>query len=394
MKDGANAASIAASVAAFSCMNSRFWNLDQILVEALEVADREVYNTLKGSGGAALVMMAWSGAERFIGHVGDARAYLVQDDGKFSQLTIDDTVKGQLDNMGRGSNQESSLHSQLLQFIGMGKDLEPHVSRIPPGGRCLVLTSDGVHCLPLPVMEWAVRASSHLQQAAERLISASEWNGGTDNGTTIIVGLQQNQGGVASDLMEFWTLGEHLVVMGQEHLSCEQTTRRRGDALVDDVVDRVRAEQLGGTARPRGRDSVDAPSRLTKYRDDELDADARPGDSSAVTGDAEREQGLGDLSLVGEPHVGHAPQSPEPRLVGEELHLAKPARSTVKTAPSPSRKSPKRKGNKQSRAKETLKGSDSRLPIVSFEADDFSSATPDVDPGKTGPINIRKDNKS
>lgn len=212
MREGARAAAIAASTAVSFCVCEPKSNLRQMLEQALFVANDAIYRELRGSGGAAVVLAAWTASERWIAHVGDARAYRVEHDGSLHQLTTDDTVGAQLAQLGRTTAKEGELHSQLLQYIGMGKELEPHISKLSESGRGILIMSDGIHSLPMHVMEWIAR-NGHVQLVAERLVEASKWNGGRDNGSVIAVSLQSSSPSQSehAGLAEVWMPGEHFV---------------------------------------------------------------------------------------------------------------------------------------------------------------------------------------
>jgi serine/threonine protein phosphatase PrpC len=213
MREGARAAALAASATVAYCITFPLVPIERLLADALSFANDEVFRLLHGDGGAALVLAAWTPSGRYVAHAGDARAYHIEEDGRLQQLTIDDTVRGQLQGLGRPSAQESRLHSQLLQFIGVGKELEPHVARAPSGGRGLLLTSDGVHGMPFELMEWVVKKTGHLQALAERLVTVSEWNGGHDNGTVIAISTQTGHEATPDAVeAEFWLPGDHLAV--------------------------------------------------------------------------------------------------------------------------------------------------------------------------------------
>ena len=98
--------------------------------------------------------------------------------------------------------------------VGFGAGLEPHVRTVPTDGRALLLTTDGIYGVPTSVLEWVVNGTDRLQLLAERLMIASEWNGGHDNATVVAVsfgnesGTQGSHGGV-----ELWMPGQHLVVV-------------------------------------------------------------------------------------------------------------------------------------------------------------------------------------
>ncbi len=217
MKGGARAAAIAASAIGAHCASaSDRTGLPQLLDAAFRYANDEVFAVFRGEGGAAVVVAAARPTACFVAHAGDARAYLATDDNGLTQITVDDTVKAQLENMGRPSDPDARLHSQLLQFVGVGQGLRPHVASVPDGGRGLILASDGVHSLPSAVMQWIARGSSQLVSLAERLVTASEWHGGKDNATVIALGFPNESAGPAEPrtvVAEFWLPGDHVLVV-------------------------------------------------------------------------------------------------------------------------------------------------------------------------------------
>jgi hypothetical protein len=128
------------------------------------------------------------------------------------QLTIDDTLDAELARLGRRRESEPELHRGLVQFIGVGPDLEPHVAAVPGGSRGLVLSTDGVHSIPAPVLEWIVRGAAQLQLLPERLVTASEWHGGRDNATAIVIGLQNGVPAEPVGAAAFWIAGDRVTV--------------------------------------------------------------------------------------------------------------------------------------------------------------------------------------
>ena len=214
MRDGSEAAALSAAAVAARCMVSQATALDSMLADALHFANDEVFRVLSGKGGAALAVAASSSAGRYIAHVGDARAYHVDSAGHLAQLTVDDTVAAQLQCLGKASSTEANSDSRLLQFVGLGDGLEPHIRTVPTEGRALLLTTDGIYGVPTSILEWVVNGTGRLQLLAERLMLASEWNGGHDNATVVAVSFgneSETQG--PHEAVEFWVPGEYLVVV-------------------------------------------------------------------------------------------------------------------------------------------------------------------------------------
>jgi serine/threonine protein phosphatase PrpC len=214
LKDGARAATLAVAATAAHCAVNAGLALDRLLDGALRFANDEIFRLLRGDGGATIVAAAWMDGACYIAHAGDARGYCITaiDSPRIKQLTVDDTLDAQLAKMGRRYESEPELHRGLVQFIGVGADLEPHVARVPDGSRGLLLTTDGVHSIPATVLEWIVRGAEQLQSLPERLVLASEWQGGRDNGTAIVLGFQGGSPGELIGAADFWVAGERVAV--------------------------------------------------------------------------------------------------------------------------------------------------------------------------------------
>jgi hypothetical protein len=108
-------------------------------------------------------------------------------DSKLAQLSTDDTIAGQL---GRGAEAVVE-QSKLLQFIGIGRSLEPSVSDVSaPTGSSIVITSDGVHFLDTTL--WFGQIIKHAPDpgvCARRLVELSKWCGGPDNASAAVIAL-------------------------------------------------------------------------------------------------------------------------------------------------------------------------------------------------------------
>ena len=214
MKEGARAAALAVAATATYCVGNATSTLDRLLDDALRFANDEVFRVLRGDGGAAVVLATWNDGACFVAHAGDARAYSVAgpEGPPIKQLTIDDTLDAELARLGRRRESEPELHRGLVQFIGVGPDLEPHIVAVPDGSRGLLLSTDGVHSIPAVVLEWIVRGAAQLQLLPERLVAASEWHGGRDNATAIVVGLQNGAPAEPVGAADFWIAGERVTV--------------------------------------------------------------------------------------------------------------------------------------------------------------------------------------
>jgi len=122
-----------------------------------------------------------------VGHVGDSRAYLVQQDG-IRQLTIDHTYVQQLVDRNEITREEALPHPQshiLTQCLGSSPDIRVDVDRywIWP----LILCSDGLYSLVADVELGQMASSLPAREACERLIALARERGGYDNISVSII---------------------------------------------------------------------------------------------------------------------------------------------------------------------------------------------------------------
>lgn len=170
--------------------------------QAAHSANEAVYRNYLGRGGSTLVAVLFSaGMPPAWVSAGDSRIYL-QSGNSLKLLTTDDTIAGQLNKSG----EVPAEHSKILQFIGMGKGLEPHVGDVKEAREGqLILTTDGVHFLEKS-SEWfrsIIRNAPDAGATAKRLIDVAKWCGGPDNATLACVefplqpsGQDASEGGV------------------------------------------------------------------------------------------------------------------------------------------------------------------------------------------------------
>ncbi|MGB6214507.1 PP2C family protein-serine/threonine phosphatase [Pseudomonas mandelii] len=189
MRDGGACAALALGAFVATIHNlSRSGPLgsEEWLSRAIFAANEAVYSNFRGTGGSTLVAaLVRPGSATFWGSVGDSRVYQT-DNGWIRQLSVDDTIAGQLGKQDDGNIEQS----KLLQYIGMGSDLEPHIGvALSNPESHLILTTDGVHYLAKN-SNWfdkVVLNSPDPGSCAKRLIEVATWCGGPDNASVIVV---------------------------------------------------------------------------------------------------------------------------------------------------------------------------------------------------------------
>lgn len=124
------------------------------------------------------------------GHIGDSKAYLI-DDSQLRCLTSDDSVSGQLLATGKITDAEAEIHPQrhvLMKALGTDADLKVEVLRHPwSKGQYLLLCSDGLtEVVSTQEILIEVNKSGNLQDKVNRLVSIVLDRGAPDNVTIIL----------------------------------------------------------------------------------------------------------------------------------------------------------------------------------------------------------------
>jgi PPM family protein phosphatase len=215
MTSGGLAASWAASVFLAEIVSSISNVSKESLAEALRQANEVVFNQFGGEGGTTLTaLVSLSNGANWVIHVGDSRLYIIDENNALKLLTIDDTVVGVANN---GSIDEDLLDNRLLQFVGVGDEIEPHIFLAHGTENSdFILTSDGAHGLGRKLLEDILLKTTKPVDWVRRIIYVSDAIGVTDNATAIAISsdstaLQSSFGeGVclkvwtANDVLELW----------------------------------------------------------------------------------------------------------------------------------------------------------------------------------------------
>jgi len=209
-------------------------NPDDWMRGALKVANNAVFTKYAGDGGSTLTaVLIRPGFPAYWLSVGDSRVYLVS--GKhINQVSVDDTIAGQL-----GKTHDVSLdQSTLLQFVGMGDELEPHIGEIrAESGVAAVLTTDGVHYLA-SASGWLgtiISNSPDPGSCVKRLVELSKWCGGHDNATVATITLSSDQGLENSHYpnLTLWDAFGELQILTSKAVEDAKTSSRGDSRLAD-----------------------------------------------------------------------------------------------------------------------------------------------------------------
>jgi protein phosphatase len=169
------------------------------LHHAVEAANRIVHHEgtahpeLTGMGTTCTAVVL-RGADAYIAHVGDSRAYLVQD-GTIRQLTRDHSLVAQLVRDGQLTPDQAKVDPRrnvVTRSVGVGPhveidaDFEPGILR--PGDTLLVC-SDGLHGVVSDEELKDTASAPDLEQACRDAITLANRRGGPDNITVVVARL-------------------------------------------------------------------------------------------------------------------------------------------------------------------------------------------------------------
>lgn len=230
MNDGGGAATLAAS----TFLTEFALSTDHIrtrLYEAVMSANKEVYRRHHGKGGTTLTAFALAHRQNgFVAHVGDTRLYLSSKQ-SLSLITTDDTVEGVVRARSHHID-EDSLDSQLIQFIGIGDDLDPHIFPLPDeqwlsqSEVTWLLTSDGAHGLGRNILRRVCETSSSATDLVRKLMFVADAVGVNDNASAVAITPRdisldgEIEAGTSitvwtpSDFLEIWIMKESPEVAG------------------------------------------------------------------------------------------------------------------------------------------------------------------------------------
>jgi serine/threonine protein phosphatase PrpC len=160
------------------------------LVVAAKKANTDVMAHVT-DGGTTLTAVAIVDNLAHIVHVGDSRAYLINNDG-IEQITRDHSLVQRLIELDQITPEEAAVHPQknvLYRALGQSEILEVDTlsRRLPPRSR-LLLCSDGLwgHLEDQEIFQ-IVNDYANPQEACDKLVAIANNYGGADNITSILL---------------------------------------------------------------------------------------------------------------------------------------------------------------------------------------------------------------
>lgn len=175
MQDGGRCAELSLMYFVSYLIKSSTSLLAARIVDATHYANKKVYEEYRGRGGATLSAFAVDSSKKIVGvNVGDSRIYAIRDS-KLEALTTDDTLSAVYGSEGKG----------LIQFMGVGDGLKPHLIDVSEKDRNLFITSDGIHYVDNALLGEVFIRSPDPKSSGERALALARWLGSPDNASII-----------------------------------------------------------------------------------------------------------------------------------------------------------------------------------------------------------------
>lgn len=178
-----------------SCLPQDEEGIQSVLRETIRKANAEIYRhggwyeALRGMGTTVVVALIREG-RLHVAHVGDSRAYLLQN-GTLLQLTEDHTHVARMVREGQLSPEEARGHHLrhvLIRVLGGSEQVEVDLTVLPYQGEPLLLCTDGLtDMLEGGEIQEILSPLPEPQRACELLVEKAIENGGRDNVTVVVV---------------------------------------------------------------------------------------------------------------------------------------------------------------------------------------------------------------
>jgi protein phosphatase len=182
---------------------------------------------LRGMG-TTMTLAFMRGGDTMVAHVGDSRAYLIDQTARMiTQVTADHSFAQALVDAGHLTREQAEEHPMgnvLYRALGQGEDLDIDVYEMTlKVGDRLLLCTDGLtrHVKPVEIGEIVLRYSDP-DKAAEALIELANERGGEDNVSVVIILVEAADPNARPDAPE---LDESTVELHPPNLADEGTLR-------------------------------------------------------------------------------------------------------------------------------------------------------------------------
>ncbi|WP_374275066.1 PP2C family serine/threonine-protein phosphatase [Brevundimonas sp.] len=185
MREGGSAASSAA--ASFLATVATVEGPVAARLEAgAQSANAGVFAELEGRGGTTLTAVAFADPKiAHVIHVGDSRLYRSGEPTELGLVTEDQTIGGLVRGEAHQSD-EDDLDNRLLQFVGIGEELQPSLQKVSDDDSSTwLLTTDGAHAFGRRNLLGVLRGHFTCHSIARQMIAGADAFGTDDNATVI-----------------------------------------------------------------------------------------------------------------------------------------------------------------------------------------------------------------
>jgi protein phosphatase len=176
---------------------SNLQSMKELMHRAIEQADTVVSAQAQG-GQTTLTTVLLNGNHLTIGHVGDTRAYILNED-NMELTTRDHSVPWRLVEIGQLTAEEAREHPQrnlLWNAVGKGNNLYIDVFTCPvPSGGYLLLCSDGLWSeISDKELFGIVQNAENPSVACQMMVHKANEEGGSDNITAVLISFASDYG--------------------------------------------------------------------------------------------------------------------------------------------------------------------------------------------------------
>lgn len=164
--------------------------------ETIQALNRSIYNeAMKHDAymgmGTTLVVAICTQDFTTVGHIGDSRCYLLNDDG-FKQMTEDHSLVNELVRTGQITKDEARHHLRknvVLKALGTEADISADIDTFNwKEGDKLLLCSDGLtDKMTDPELGEFLRSDQTIEKTAQNMIDLANERGGEDNISLVII---------------------------------------------------------------------------------------------------------------------------------------------------------------------------------------------------------------
>jgi PPM family protein phosphatase len=284
MRDGTLCAVMTISSFFFGLIKFRGLPPESRLERAAALANDDVFAFTGSQGGATLSAVLFTpDNEPLALNIGDSRIYAthgLEKETGVRRVTVDDSMEEAIGGHGK----------ELLQFIGMGRGIQPHLHPLETDTKRILITSDGVHFINNSTIYDLIINSADSKQLVERLGALVRWCGAPDNASMVVTSISAVQ-------KAFWLNDEPVVQIWDHSGSLDITWLKEGlngalpeggqDHLrtppnpADPIADPPKGGEKGGkaTKQRKGRQKKNSLSELEPQLEIEIIEGHRSGEN-------------------------------------------------------------------------------------------------------------------